>query len=383
MKILTVVEIKELIKNPVSPAVSIYLPTIRSGKEIRQNPVRLKNLLKKAKAHLEGRGFRPAESEELLKPAWKLLSRPFFWQRQNEGLALFIAPAFFRYYRLPIRFEELLTVTDRFHVIPLFRVLSGSGRFFLLAFSRHRVRLMEGTRFTINELELPDVPESLEDALRIDSPQKQLQFHTGTAGGPGNRPAIFHGQGAGEVVEREQLCRFLRQIDQGVNRVLAGVSAPLLLAAVESLLPVYGEINTYSNLIEDGITGNPDRLGEEELHNQAWPIMEPYFRRAQNRATEKYHELESKGLAGDGLDLVVPAAYYGRVESLFVEEEIHCWGTFDPGSDRINLSENKREEGNDLVDFATAHTVLNDGQIFTVNREEMPSDSPLAAIFRY
>jgi hypothetical protein len=49
------------------------------------------------------------------------------WQR--AGLVTFVASDLFRYYRLSLLFEELVVVTERFHLKPLFPLLSGDERF--------------------------------------------------------------------------------------------------------------------------------------------------------------------------------------------------------------------------------------------------------------
>jgi len=383
MKLLTREELQELTSDTGDPAVSIYLPTVRAGKEIRQNPIRLKTLLGKAERFLEEKGLEESEIDEILAPARELLPRNAFWNQQSDGLAVFLSPGFFRYYRLPAPFEELVTVTSRFHVTPLIRLLSGNGRFFLLAFSKNGVRLLEATHFSIRKIDLPGVPENMEEALGIEEPQRRIQFHTGTAGGNGRRPAIFHGQGAGEDVENKYIRNYLRQIDRAVNRLVSGENAPLVLAAVEYLLPLYAEINTYPHLVDEGIRGNPDRLSEEELHKKAWPIIEPYFLRNRDRDAERFYHLREKKLAAAKMDEVVPAAYYGRVEALFAAVDEHCWGTFDPESERVECSDREEAGSEDLVDFAAAHTILKGGRVYPLSPEEMPDDSPLAAIYRY
>lgn len=88
------------------------------------------------------------------------------------------------------------------------------------------------------------MPESLADILRRDDAEKQLQFHTGTSGGGGGgRPAIFHSHGSEEDL-KEDILRYFRQIDRGVEELLKGQRAPLVLAGVDYLLPIYREVRT-------------------------------------------------------------------------------------------------------------------------------------------
>lgn len=56
----------------------------------------------------------------------------------------FVASDFFRYYRLSLLFEELVVVTDRFHLKPLLPLLSGDERFMVWYVSAHPGRWCKG-----------------------------------------------------------------------------------------------------------------------------------------------------------------------------------------------------------------------------------------------
>jgi Bacterial archaeo-eukaryotic release factor family 3 len=57
--------------------------------------------------------------------------------------------------------DQLVVVTHRFHIKPLLPWLSGNGHFFVLTLSRKEVRLLQGTRYSICELELQGVPQGI------------------------------------------------------------------------------------------------------------------------------------------------------------------------------------------------------------------------------
>src|SRR5438552_2635443 len=106
---------RDELKNLVASAdeglcVSIFMPTHRAGQEIQQDPIRLKNLLKKAEEGLVQEGLRAAEARELLEKVHPLLIDQFFWRHQDHGLAVFLSPKTFRRYRLPIAVEEKVVV---------------------------------------------------------------------------------------------------------------------------------------------------------------------------------------------------------------------------------------------------------------------------------
>jgi hypothetical protein len=74
------------------PRVSIYLPTHRTGREIRQGPIRLKNLLRDAQSGLQDLGLSERDAGRQLHPAASLVNKTSFWEQQQDGLAMLIGP---------------------------------------------------------------------------------------------------------------------------------------------------------------------------------------------------------------------------------------------------------------------------------------------------
>ena len=97
----------------------------------------------------------------------------------------------------------------------------------------------------------------------------------------GRGPATFHGQGGGsDENEKNELLRYFRLVSDGLTEFLEEDGVPLVLAGVEYLLPIYKEANTYPNLMDTVITGNPDLLSADKLHKSAWDIVSPRFQTA-------------------------------------------------------------------------------------------------------
>jgi hypothetical protein len=385
MKIFTRDELNNLTESPQAPCVSIYMPTHRLSTENQQDRTRLKNLIRQAQESLLAYGLRPAEAESLLEPAANLLTANPFWKDKRDGLALFISPTGFRQYQLPAAFEPLVVVAHRFHLKPLLAFLGGN-EFFVLALSQNAVRLFEGSRFGLSALDdLEGVPKSLADALKYDELEKQLQFHTGTGvgTGKGGRAAMFHGQGVGTDDAKDRILRYFRQIDQGLRDFLREEQAPLVLAGVEFLLPIYKEANAYQHLLNGGITGNPEGVSPEELHRQAWALVEPYFKREQEQAAARYRQLAGTGKTSQDPREIVPAAYHGRVEFLFVAVGRQQWGDYDPGTNQVHLHPEAQAGSFDILDLAATQTLLHGGAVYAVEPGEIPEEALLAAVFRY
>jgi hypothetical protein len=386
MMLLTRDELRGLTAVRNGYCVSIYIPTVRAGAEVEQNRLRFKNGVAEARDQLVAAGVRSPDARQLLQKADALVEDNLFWQYQADGLAAFAAAGYFRTFRLPLEFEQLITVSDRFHVKPLMPLLSGDGRYYILAFSQNKVRLFQGTRFSVAEVKLEEAPDSLADALRYDDPEKRLQWHTATdaPGGAAMRWGSHHAHTPADE-ERSRILRFLHKLDRGVASLIARETAPLLLAGVEYLFPIYHEANTYSHLLEDGISGNPDELKAEELQRMAWEIVAPHFEKEREKVVEAYLHLKGNNSerASDDLREIVAAAHFERVEHLFVPLNVELWGDFDSETGRVRVRDEREVGDDDLLDLAAAQTLDHGGMVYAVDPTDVPGDGVVAAIFRY
>jgi hypothetical protein len=362
--------------------VSIYMPAHRKSPRSEQDRTRFKNLVRRAEKTLKKRG--PRNIEKIIEPARRLLDDIDFWNHQNNGLAVFANNDIFRYFRLPQRFAELLVVTDRFHTKPLLPLVSEEAGFHILALSQKHVRLLTATRFTVDELELEDIPKSLEEAMRYDVIDgQQLQLHRARGSG-GQGAAVFHGQVMGDEDNKEKIEQFLHRVDNGVTKRLSGDgSPPLVLAGVEFLQSMYREVSHYANILDEGVRGNPDERDSEELHRQAKKVVEPYFSASRHRAVELYRNLTGTEQASHDVKAIARAALHGRVSQLLVARDTEVWGTYDEKNDEVVRHEKRAPGDEDLLDFAAAQTLQHGGTVFVIDREEMPDHHLAAAVFRY
>jgi hypothetical protein len=362
--------------------VSLFMPTHRAGREIEQDPIRFKNLLREAEERLIGEGLRSPEVQEIIKRPQLLLQDRGFWQRQSDGLAVFFSEDTYRFFRLPMALKELAVVSHRFHVKPLLPILASDGVFYILALSQNQVRLLEGTRHTVDEIDLENVPETLSETFPDGFAEKELQFHTGTPSGSGNRPAMFHGHDIGSDI-KNRIRQWFRTIDKEVGGLLSDTQAPLVLAGVDTLFPLYKEVNTYPHLMEEGIPGNPERMKPEDLHPQAWAIVEPLFKKERESGYARYRQLAGTGQTTTDVTEAVQAAQHGRIEVLFVAVGVQVWGRFDPEKDRVDVHQSAEPGDADLLDFTAIQTLIKGGTVFAVSPEEVPDQALVAAVLRY
>ena len=170
MKLLTSELLKDLSGHQADPCISIYMPTHRKNPENLQDPIRFKNIVTQLRESLLLQ-YSSAEVKTLLEPFEKLINESQFWNHTLDGLAIFGAPGFFKIIGLHTTVKELLIVAQNFHTKPLRQYLQTIDRYHVLDLNINNVRLFEGNRHSLVEVELlPFVPKSISDALGDDLP---------------------------------------------------------------------------------------------------------------------------------------------------------------------------------------------------------------------
>lgn len=387
LEVITREELRSLIDQRQGPAVSIYHPTERVVVEPEANSLRLKNLLGQAEEKLGRHGLRRPDIEALLEPLAGLLGDGDFWRHQLEGLALFAAPGFFRYYRLPFAVDESVSVGDSFSTKALLPALS-DGHYYVLALSQNSVRLIRATRHGAEEIDLDglDIPRSLAEALRYDDLQKPELSHHPTA--PDRRTATgqrhqFHGHGESGEEQKTEIVRYFQGVDRGISKLLARENAPLVLAGVEYLHALYRFASGYKYIAENGLEGNFDHLSPSEFQERTWPLVQPLFYQRLQDDKERFLSLRTKGQGSTDLHEILEAAYAGRVDALFVKRGEERWGRFDPTGGGLTTTDAPGPGDVDLFDQASSVTLTRDGMVHVVEEADMPVDAPIAAVYRF
>lgn len=377
-------ELRKLIEPREGPCVTICMPTHGTGENGLQDALRLKNLAQQAEYQLAEDWVRAPEARDMMDRIRTLPTIPEFWAGRSQGLGLFLEPGSLATFRVPLALEEFLHVNQRFCVRPMLPLLTSTDRFFVLALSQNQPRLFGANRYRVEQIEVPGLPSRLDEALNLDSADRGSQVHSGGRGGAsGKATGVFHGQGGEPDTHKEELVQYFRLVDEALMRVLGGETAPLVLAGVGYLLPIFRRVTRYSHVVEGEATGNWDHVHVREIHAKAWLLVEPGFRHARDEARSKFQRLVGTGKASSDIREALPAAARGQVESLLVSARAHVWGMFDADRNLVEWHDAYQRGDDDLLDVAAVQTLLNRGQVYCVEPHELPTADPLAAVFRY
>jgi hypothetical protein len=379
MDLITPTEMGSLLSRS-GPSVSLYMPTQRAGRETRQGPIRLKNLLGEARDRLSELAVRSTDADALLAGADELVSNATFWQHQEDGLAVIIGPEGTDHFRLPAQFEELVVLGDVPHLKPLWPLVSSEDRFYILTLSRNKVRLLWADRFDVGEIDIPDeIPESLAEALWFDDPEKQLQSRAISRVGQGRVVAEFHGHGVPEENDDARLSMFLRAVDRGLHDLIKPED-PIVLAGVDDIVSQFRGVTSHPTMAEDAVAGNADIESAQDLHSAALEVMQPLF--TGTREADRSRVLAGGDLVIEDVPGIVEAAVHGRIDAIFVPLWQQHWVEISDDGTTVTRADSMSLTSRDAFDVAASATWSAGGRVHAVVDDELPTGSA-AAVLRY
>lgn len=362
------------------PCLSLYQPTHRHHPDNRQDPIRFRNLVDSMEESLR-RKYPAREIQPLLEPFRALAGDHDFWNHTLDGLAVLGAPGLFRVYRLQRPVPERAVVADSFHIKPLLRIVQSADRYQILGLSREKIRLFEGNRDTLDEIEPAEgVPRTITEALgeELTEPHQTVASYGGAGG-----PAMHHGHGSKKEEVDIDAERFFRAVDRAVlERHSKPSGLPLILAALPEHHTLFRRVSHNPFLVAEGIDIHPDALPVEALRDRAWQVILPQYLARLARLVAAFGEAKSKGLGADAPAQVAEAAATGRVATLLIEADRQIPGRIS-ASGRIERADLADPEVDDLLDDLGERVLKKGGEVVIVPADRMPTSTGIAAVYRF
>jgi len=364
------------------PCISIYQPTHRHRPENQQDPIRFRNLLKTVEESLRQK-YPTQEIQPLMEPFSLLASDRNFWNHTLDGLAILSALGLFRIFRLQRPVSEFCVVADSFHVKPLIRILQSADRYQVLCLNRREMRLFEGNRDVLDEVEpAPGVPKIISEALgdELTEPHQTVASYGMGAG----KTPMRHGHGAKKDEVDNDTERYFRAVDRAIlEHHSRPTGLPLMLAAMKEYHAPFRKVSRNPFLMQEGLQINPDALSLDQLRVEAWIKMEPVYLERLSNLIENYQVARSRQLGSDDLSQVAQASIAGRIGHLLVEADRIIPGRIDPGTGEIKLTDITHPEIDDLLDDLAETVLRMKGDVVVVPKERMPSITGVSATYRF
>ncbi|MBW6537633.1 MAG: hypothetical protein K0B11_21670 [Mariniphaga sp.] len=384
MENLTKKLIQELLAVSQEPCLSLYMPTHRTHPENLQDTILFKNLVRQIKESLMQK-YSASEAKEYLEPLEALVNDNDIWNYTKDGLAVFSAKGIFKVVGLFKSVEELAMVADSFHTKPLWQYLQSLDHFHLLALTLHDIRLFEGNRHSLSEVELTaNTPKTITEALGDELTEKHSTAAS-YGGVGGESTSMHHGHGGKKEETEKDAERFFRVVANAIyEHYSKPTDWPLVLAALPEHHNLFQKVNKNPLLLSNGIGINPSSVSSDQLAKMAWEIMEPEYKLKLETLVDRFEQARANGKGSDDYKEVAVAAVEGRVDTLIVEADriipVRITNLVTGNTQKKNM---KNPRVDDLLDDMGELVLKMGGQVMVLPTEKMPSETGLAAIFRY
>jgi len=366
-----------------APCLSLYQPTHRHHPGNQQDPIRFRNLVKELDQSLQKK-YSTEKIRPLLEP-FEALSRDHnFWNHTTDGLAVFGAPGLFQVFGLQRTTPELAVVADSFHTKPLVCILQSADRFQVLGLNLHEVKLFEGNRDALDEVDLaPGVPRTLTEALgeELTEPHQTVASYGGTGGASA---AMRHGHGDKKDEMDNDTERFFRIVDRTILESHSQRSGlPLILATLPEHQGHFRKHSQNPFLLKEGIKIHPDALPMTEFLERAWNVFQPQYEARFAALADEFAVAKSKGLGQEDVKQVAAAAAAGRIATLLIEADRQIPGRIDGTTGQVELDDLSHPEVDDLLDDLGELVLKTGGRVVVVPADRMPTMTGAAATCRF
>lgn len=399
-----------LLEPQPAPCLSLYLPTHRNVPDNTVDRPAFRHLVESLELALEAVASRD-RIEQLLQPFRLIDGDRDFWAHTRDGLAVLAAAGHARVFPLQRPVPPLASVGPRFHTAPLVRLAAAAERFHVLLLTSREARLCEGIAWIDPRGAAVERLDPVPLAPRAGAParttltrddvvdEESFQPHR-VQRGMGIEGIIHGGTGAKRDDVEADTAIFLAYVAAIVHEQASQPTGlPLFLIAQPRLAATYRGLAKDPHLAAEHVAKDPHLMTEEGILAAVTPLFVAARGRQVARLVRGYEQAHDRGLARGDLSDVARAAVAGQVATLLVEADRFEAGRFDRDSgaiefspatsaaaapiDRSRTGDVPAEVAEDLFGAVAETVLLHGGTVVALARNEMPTESGVAAIDRY
>ncbi len=349
----------------------VHLSLYASGAEnpSHPNPARIhfSNAIAEARNALQSSGIDESEAKGWLRQPSELLADENFWSLHRGSVACFVSELECAILELDVDLPSRGVLSSSFWIRPLLEAAANADAFYLLAISQNSVKLLRGSELGIRIVHCPGLPESYREAME-------------SLGYPPDSATLTAAESHLKAND-DHLRKFFRVIDAAITAHIGTGGLPLVLACVDFYAPLYREVNTYQDLSDSVVAGNPEHTRIETLRQQGIEALgessEDRLKRQVQRGSDPSCEHAS------GLKQVLSAAHGARISILLLPSDTEQWGNFDPDEECLTEEAMPSMTNTDLYELAALRALDTGAEVFFADAKDLPDDGQPHAILRW
>lgn len=343
------------------PSVSILAPTHRTAPSNKQDPILVKNLVRKAIDRLHEE-FKKREVAAVIKNLEKLV-REVDWEHTLDGLALFASREKSITVSLPFRVKPRTVIDETFATRDLVYAFNRAPAYRVLVLSQ-KPTLYDGWTTVLDEYRGKPFP----------------MVHRG----PGGASKLPGGQGVNPSAVRDEAHRkFFRSVDDAVDALQKANPLPIVVAGVERNLAFYREVTRQSGAIIGMLAGNYDETSPSALGKLVWPVFQTGATLRKTEALVLLDEAVGAHRHASGIDQVWRAAIGAKCRVLLVEKDFKYPADLSPEGDRLLPYTGQGAASlDDAVDEVIERVMGTGGEVYFYPADTLAVHQKIATVLR-
>ncbi|MEC9485283.1 MAG: hypothetical protein UMR38_05355 [Candidatus Izemoplasma sp.] len=371
----------EIFEEKDGPFVSIYQNTHKIPNDVQQDLLTFKNLLKKVEKSLH-ENYDGDVAEAVLTPLRELKEVNSFWNTNTSAFALLATQNDFVVFRLNKEVKEKAIVADTFHTKPLIRHFQTRGTFDVLTLDREKFALYFCNQDVCHKVVFEEgIPVTKEEVLGTLDKDEYLSH--ASYNGAGNQ-AMYHGHEDNKDIIEKDTERYFRYVDHFINDTYSKpTNRPLVLWALPEHQGVFRKISKNKHLIDEGVNHSDKELTTDKIQEEAWEVVKPVYHKEIEELQNRYQHARSKGLGSDNIQDIGKKTIQGNVEAAIITAERSIPGKLNEVDGTILEGKLDNPRYDDVLDDLAEHITQQGGKVYVLKEDEMPTDTGIAAIYRY
>src|SRR5690606_13116288 len=114
---------------------------------------------------------------------------------------------------------------------------------------------------------------------------------------------------------------------------------------------IYKKVNSWNELYSKNITTTLKNNDIFLLHEQACKAIKPLFLTDKKEKVKSFKAAEGTGKTSRDIRQIVPAAYKGKIDTLFVENKADIFGKFDIEKQEVALANSLKNSNKSLLNM--------------------------------
>lgn len=354
------------------PCASIYLPNMPE-----RNLAEEYNALVGRASHLLSFD-KNKEAASLIQRHLRNFNPSEYLLEEDEGIAVFVNKTWAGYFLPSHEVPMKVVVAETFHLKPLLQDLKRQNIFHILAITTHEAVLLncDGNRCSEahNFLFQYGSHSNSVDWKHGDEEERFQMPHT---------KVTTRGRGLqdNKGKKRTTVKIFLRWMESKINKELTYKSAPLFVFTNDGLFDLYNEITTHSSPTFNKIDATQIPSTESMVHKAHEVLSKEIQVKEKRLAAEAKKEIESsKPRIISDLLRISRAALNGKVETLFLREDIEIWGQLRKGGDITFIEKQSSSKDDDVLDDIACEVIRQGGEVVVLKDKDMPTNTVAAAL---